>query len=1121
MTPCSRRDWLRLLAMGALGPSASVFRAAPVCDWAPKYPAAPGFESLYPLIDPAKDKFREERHAFRVEAFLARWKGDPLRGDYKGPIDLREFKVTRIDINSEVPLTLRCRIRFEFARRSDDSPWCRLGEADVELKEEAGQMKVAAVRNVSARELTLPRKLYKDITQSVFADCPSFHAQLSAGIDHWRERLDAATGIDVYGNSGLAVGDIDNDGYDDLYVCQPGGLPNRLYRNRGDGTFEDVTDIAGVGVLDSTASALFVDFDNRGFQDLLVVCASGPLLFRNDGKAQFRPVPDAFAFDTPPQGAFTGAAAADFDGDGLADVYFCVYSYYQGLEQYRYPSPYYDARNGPPNFLFRNTGNGRFRDITAAAGLNVNNNRFSFACSWCDFDGSGRPSLYVANDFGAKNLYKNNGDGTFTDVASQSGLEDIGAGMSAAWADWHGSGLQDLYVANMWTAEGLRLTAAGDFPAAHSSASRDHYRKHAMGNTLFRNKGAGQFEDVTLSSGAGFGRWSWSSDAIGQDLYVTNGMITGNTNAPELNSFFWRQVVAQSPELARRAPGYEQGWSALNERVRAGDSWSGSERNVYFRNRGDGVFEDVSALSGLDTNADSRAFVLADIDGDGRPELILRNRTGPQVQVFRTQSDGAFLAIRLRGANGNRDAIGASVRVSGAFTQELRAGSGFLSQHSKELFFPLKQQSGAVSVQIRWPAGEVQTFDAVPVNSRIEIVQGTRGFSIRARNSRAAVVNALRTAPATTPGVWLLAPLAAWPIRGYEFPSKPNLVVFAPDGCAVPRSPLPEKRLDPEAALEYSVIHRYVFDVRRDLPVPAAFLVDEHQQIRKLYSGEWTAEQIQADVRQLSRPRQELALPFPGRYYFRSAFERNYYTFGLAFNARGLPAAAETAFRRALLQNPDHPESLYSLGSVLMARKDWNEAKQHLQAAVHARPGYAEAWNNLGIIAVEADNPAEAERCWRTVVSLQPEMALGHLNLGTLYRRQGRLASAQGSLETAAKIDQEDPEISYQRGMLAAQQNRFDAAEALLRESLRLRSTSAETMNNIAILLVRRKQTDEALTLLERAIQAQPEFDQAYLNLARIHVTESRPAEARRVLQALLSRQPQHSLARTMLDRLP
>ena len=180
--------------------------------------------------------------------------------------------------------------------------------------------------------------------------------------------IDGAVGVDVYGNNGVAVGDFDNDGLDDLYVCQPAGLPNRLYRNRGDGTFEDVSEKSGVDVLDFTASALFADFDNRGVQDLLVVCASGPLLFRNNGNGTFSLKKDAFRFANPPQGAFTHAAAADYDRDGRLDIYFCLYSYYRGLDQYRYPVPYFDARNGPPNYLFHNEGGGVFQDRTELAG---------------------------------------------------------------------------------------------------------------------------------------------------------------------------------------------------------------------------------------------------------------------------------------------------------------------------------------------------------------------------------------------------------------------------------------------------------------------------------------------------------------------------------------------------------------------------------------------------------------------------------------------------------------------------------------------------------------------------------------------------------------------------------
>src|SRR5207302_8789327 len=135
--------------------------------------------------------------------------------------------------------------------------------------------------------------------------------------------------------------------------------------------------------------------------------------------------------------------------------------------QYRYPAPYHDARNGPPNFLFRNrldeNGDGRFEDVTAESGLHQNNNRFSFAPAWCDSNGDGWPDLYVANDFGRKNLYRNNGDGTFTDVAGEAGVEDFGAGMSVCWFDYDNDGNQDLYVADMWSPGGERVAMQESF----------------------------------------------------------------------------------------------------------------------------------------------------------------------------------------------------------------------------------------------------------------------------------------------------------------------------------------------------------------------------------------------------------------------------------------------------------------------------------------------------------------------------------------------------------------------------------------------------------------------------------------------------------------------------------
>src|SRR6266568_1267277 len=246
-----------------------------------------------------------------------------------------------------------------------------------------------------ATEETLSRAsqpFFIDVTSQALGQIDSYKNQLAHGVDYWRTVLDGGCGIDVYANNGLAVGDFDGDGWDDLYICQPAGLPNRLYRNRGDGTFEDVTEKSGVDVLDSTACALFADFENKGLQDLLVVCGSGPLLFLNQGNGKFSLKRDAFQFAQPPQGVFTHAAIADYDGDGRLDIYFCLYTYYVGLGQYHYPTPYFDARNGPPNFLFYNSGNAAFVDRTQPAGLNVDNDRYSFACSWGDYDSDGFPS---------------------------------------------------------------------------------------------------------------------------------------------------------------------------------------------------------------------------------------------------------------------------------------------------------------------------------------------------------------------------------------------------------------------------------------------------------------------------------------------------------------------------------------------------------------------------------------------------------------------------------------------------------------------------------------------------------------------------------------------------------
>ena len=216
------------------------------------------------------------------------------------------------------------------------------------------------------------------------------------------------------------------------------------------------------------------------------------------------------------------------------------------------------------------------------------------------------------------------------------------------------------------------------------------------------------------------GRWAWCSDSFDfdhdgySDLYIANGYISGQPTSPygsaDVSSFFWRQVVANSPPSATPSENYELGWNAINELIRSDASWNGYERNILYLNNHDGTFSDLSAIAGLDFPDDSRAFALADIDHDGRLEIVLKNRNAPQLRILHNtmKTLGNSISFRLRGKKSNRDAIGTSILLEAdghRQTKYLQAGSGFLSQHSKELFFGVGKAQIDLRATVRWPSG--------------------------------------------------------------------------------------------------------------------------------------------------------------------------------------------------------------------------------------------------------------------------------------------------------------------------------------------------------------------------------------------------------------------------------
>ncbi len=371
-------------------------------------------------------------------------------------------------------------------------------------------------------------RMFSDCTESVLGKNVAYKQQFLRSTDYWRARISRNLGLDVVANHGLAIGDVNGDRLEDLYVCQQGGLPNRLFIQTSDGTLRDVSAASGADWLDYCASALLVDFDNDGDRDLVVAQEWRVLLMSNDGRGRFQ-----LEFGTSSEAQSFSLSAADYDLDGDLDVYVCGYNPTASTLRrgaMGEPMPYHDANNGGQNMLLRNDGDWLFTDVTKEVGLNQHNTRFSFAAAWEDYDNDGDLDLYVANDYGRNNLYRND-EGTFVDVAPDLNVEDMSAGMSASWADANRDGRMDLYVSNMFSAAGNRITYQRQFKSTANANVREQFQRHARGNTLFLNTEDG-FQDVSQQAGVTMGRWAWGSrfaDLNGdgwEDLVVANGFIS-------------------------------------------------------------------------------------------------------------------------------------------------------------------------------------------------------------------------------------------------------------------------------------------------------------------------------------------------------------------------------------------------------------------------------------------------------------------------------------------------------------------------------------------------------------------------------------------------------------------
>ena len=648
--------------------------------------------------------------------------------------------------------------------------------------------------------------------------------------------------------------------------------------------------------------------------------------------------------------------------------------------------------------------------------------------------------------------------------------------------------------------------------------------------------------------------------------------------------------MSQSPEGSNPSGNYETAWAAITELIHGEASWSGRERNVCYLNNGDGTFSDVSGAMGLDFLDDSRAFAAVDLDQDGDLDLVLKSRNEPGLRVLRNDFAASLgsgrnnsLTVRLRGRTSNRDAVGARVTVTAGgkpSTKTIRAGSGFLSQHSKELLFGLGKAERVDELRVKWPSGAEQVLSDPPVNGRITIEEGSDEISSQAfpdtesREDAPRTVQA-RSAPIENTGTWLIESVAAppWELadtkgavhRLRDYRGAPLLVNIWATWCPPCRAELrdfeqnrdkiekaglkllavsvdpPEERAavnefaraegltfpvlvaDNDFASSYNLFKRYLLNRRSDLQIPTTFLVNGDGIVEKIYEGRVEVGRLLGDVAFLGEPgarRLARAVPFEGR-FFGARPRRNYTELGAALLERGLAAAALPYLAKSAAMNPGAAGPYYNLGTAHFRQRSLEKARASFERALACDPSYAEAHNSLGVVLAHLGHHDEAVVHFQAAVDARAGYAKAAGNLATAYMRSGKAAEAIAVLKAAIDSNPREPGPRNRLGMLHARRGNLDAARARFEEALGVAPGDPDTLTNLALLDAQRGNTSEAVARLVDLLGAQPDFDRAYLSLARIHLQAKDVAKARERLEKLIERKPGHQAARRLLDQLP
>jgi hypothetical protein len=500
-------------------------------------------------------------------------------------------------------------------------------------------------------------------------------------------------------SGGVALIDYDRDGWPDIYFTNAPGIDmalaghkarSALFHNNHDGTFTDVTEKAGVGYPCWAMGTSIGDFDNDGWPDLLVTCFGGIVLYRNNHDGTFSNVTAQAGLGVD-SGWATGAAFGDYDGDGWTDLFVAHYvdldlkdlpefgskptCQYHGINVQCGPR----GLKGSPDALYHNNGNGTFTEVSKTAGVDDAQKFFGLTAIWCDFNNDGRLDLFVANDGEPNYLYRNDGNGHFTDVALDAGVAvnvdgSEQANMGVALGDYEHKGLFSLAI-------------------SHFS---DEYA------ALFRNNGALNFTDVSYAAGiarsttpyVGWGDAFFDLDNDGwPDLIIVNGHVYPQVDTKDIGTSY-------------------------------------HEPKLLYLNQHDGTFRDISKLAGpaIQTPQVSRGLAVGDLFNDGRLEIVVENLEG-EPMILQTQGGprNHWVSFELEGAKGNRLALNARIRATaGDLVQleQVQSGGSYLSQSDLRIHFGLGGHEKVDKLEVFWPSGKVETLTNVAADHFYTLKEG-------------------------------------------------------------------------------------------------------------------------------------------------------------------------------------------------------------------------------------------------------------------------------------------------------------------------------------------------------------------------------------------------------------